>query len=163
MPESTSSLLDAALARLRRSRLIEGTMLGGSILLTHPMTQACAEGPAVTSEQDQFDWAQYEGKRDTSTVSFTGTWFHNCTNNNTRFGCGSIAVDLKIRIKPVANVDLNYKKVGVVFRSPNDLTDRTAVGTYSQTYPNGDEEWNVTVSTPSWKPTILFDAWYQDG
>jgi len=163
MSEPTSSLFDAALARLRRSRLLEGAMLGGSVLVTLPMTQACAEGPDTTSQADQADWAQYEGKRDTSMVSFTGAWSHNCAGNNTRFGCGSVAVHLKVRVKPQQNVDLNWKRVGVVYRSPNDLTDRTAVGSYSHTYPNGDEEWNVTVTTPSWKSTIIFDAWYQDG
>ena len=162
MPESTS-LFDAALARLRRSRLLEGTLLGGSVLLTLPMAPACAEGPDTTSESGQADWAQFEGKRDTSMVSFTGAWSHNCTGQNTRFGCGQIAVHLKVRIKPQQNVDLNWKRVGVVYRTPNDLTDRTAVGTYSHTYANGDEEWNVTVTTPSWKNTLLFNAWYQDG
>ena len=162
MSESTS-LFDAALSRLRRNRLIEGAMLGGSVLLTLPMTQACAEGPDTTSQDDQADWAQFEGKRDTTMVSFTGTWSHNCAGNNTRFGCGSVAVQLKVRVKPQQNVDLDWKKVGVVYRSPNDLTDRTAVGSYSHTYANGDEEWNVTVTTPSFKSTIIFDAWYQDG
>jgi len=138
-------------------------MLGGSVLVTLPMTQACVDGPAATSEQDQADWAQYEGKRDTSMVSFTGTWSQNCAGNNTRFGCGSVAVHLAVRVKPQPGADLAWKRVGVVYRSPNDLTDRTAVGSYVQTYANGDEEWNVTVTTPSYKSTIIFDTWYQDG
>jgi hypothetical protein len=162
MSES-SSLFEAALARLRRHRFIEGALLGSSILLTLPSASCATSEVDATSEADQADWAQYEGKRDTSMVSFTGSWFHNCAAGNTRFGCGSIAVHLKIRIKPQQNVDLDWKRVGVVYRSPNDLADRTAVGTYSHTYANGDEEWNVTITTPSWKPTILFDAWYQDG
>ncbi len=163
MSESTSTLFESALARLRRNRALETAMLGGSVLLTLPLTQACATGPDATAEEDSFDWAQYEGKRDTSMVSYTGSWSQNCTGQNTRFGCGSVAVHLKVRVKPQQNVDLNWKRVGVVYRSPNDLTDRTAVGTYSYTYPNGDEEWDVTVTTPSWKTTIMFDAWYQDG
>jgi hypothetical protein len=162
MSESTS-LFESALNRLRRSRALEASMLGGSILVALPLTQACAEGPSATSSEDQADWAQYEGKRDTSMVSFTGSWSSNCAGGNTRFGCGSVAIHLKVRVKPQQNADLDWKRVGVVYRSPNDLQDRTAVGSYSHTYPNGDEEWNVTVTTPSFKTTLIFDAWYQDG
>jgi Carbohydrate/starch-binding module (family 21) len=163
MSESTS-LFDAALARLRRNRLLEGAMLGGSVLLTLPLTNACAtSGEDTTTAADQADWAQFEGKRDTSMVSFTGAWSHNCAGENTRFGCGQVAIHLKVRVKPQQNVDLDWKRVGVVYRSPNDPVDRTAVGTYSHTYANGDEEWNVTVQTPAYKPTLIFDTWYQDG
>ncbi len=50
----------------------------------------------ATSETDQADWAQFEGKRDTTMVSYTGSWSSNCTGQNTRFGCGSVAVHLKV-------------------------------------------------------------------
>lgn len=162
MADSTSSLFDAALARLRRHRLLETAALGGSVLLTLPALPACTDA-AETSEQEQADWAQYEGKRDTSMVSYTGAWSSNCAGENTRFGCGSIAAHLKVRVKPVQGADLAWKRVGVVYKSPNDPTERTAVGSYSHTYANGDEEWNVTVTTPSWKSTIVFDTWYQTG
>lgn len=141
--------------------MLGGALVGTSVLVTLPLPGCVDADP--TSAIEQSDWAQYEGKRDTRMVAFTGAWSHGCALGNTRFGCGAIAIQLTVRVRPQPDADLAWKRVGVVYRSPNDLSDRTAIGSYSHTNANGDEEWNVTVTTPAWQPTILFDAWYQDG
>lgn len=157
-------LFDSALARLRRNRVINGAVMGGRVMIAVPVVASCVpDGGVETAQVEQHDWVQVEGQRNTTMVSYTGNYVWNCSQPNSRFGCGEIAVHLKLRVRPQANVDLNWKRVGVVYRSPNDLTDRTAVGTYAFTRADGDEEWNVTVMTPSYKTTLIFDAWYQDG
>lgn len=157
----TTSLFEAALARLRENRVVRATALGGSVMLTLP-AGACVDA-VEHGELEAADWAQYEGKRDASMISYTGAWSSECTGGNTRFGCGGYAIHLNVRVKPVVGADLNWKRVGVVYRSHNDLTDRTAVGSYQYTHGDGTEEWKVTVNVPQWQRTIVFDAWYQDG
>jgi hypothetical protein len=157
MPESPSTLFDAALARLRRNT----TALGGGILMTLPHA-ACIEPTPDVSAIESFDWAQFEGQRDTRMVQYTGGWSSGCTSN-TRFGCGMIALHLNVRVRPSANADLAWKRVGVVYRSPDDPTERTAIGSYPTTYGDGNEEWRVTINIPSWQSVVVFDAWYQDG
>jgi hypothetical protein len=153
-----TTMFEAALARLRG----RGAALGGSMLLTLP-TGACTVDATDESVLESPDWAQFEGKRDTRMVAFTGHWYSECANGNTRFGCGDVNIHIFVRVKPVAGVDLAWKKVGLVFKSPDDLTERTVVGGYRYTYPNGNEEWRVTVRVPQHQSVIAFDAWYQDG
>ena len=152
-------LLDAAFARLRRSG---GAVLAGGVLLQLPANLGCVDGVDVESAE-QADWAQYEGIRDTSMVRFTGDVWSSCRQPNTRFGCGSIDIFLKLRVRPVANADINWKRVGVVWKAPGETTERTAIGSYFATYADGDEEWHVPVNVATWQTTVLFDAWYQDG
>jgi hypothetical protein len=157
MAESPSSLFEAALARLRR----RGVAFGSGVLLTLPAT-ACIDPSPDLSTVESFDWAQYEGQRDTRMVSFTGEWSSSCTYN-TRFGCGSVLLQALVRVHPMEHADLAWKRVGVVFRTPEDLTERTAVGSYSRTLDNGDEEWRVAFLAPGSQPVVVFDVWYQDG
>ena len=157
MPESPSTLFDAALARLRR----RGAAFGSGVLLTLPAT-ACIEPSPDLSTVESFDWAQYEGQRDTRMVKFSGQWTSSCTYN-TRFGCGSLLLDAHIRVRPMEHADLAWKRVGVVYRTLNDATERTAVGSYSKTFDNGDEEWRVSFAASGAEPVVVFDAWYQDG
>lgn len=157
MPDS---LFDLALARLRRGvPLLGGAALTGGVLLTLPAQLGCALPTTGTIENA--DWAQFEGIRNTAMVSYESSWWADCTAN-TRFGCGTLAVHLKLRVKPVANADVDWKRVGVVYHTPDDPTERTAVGNYFTTYGDGDEEWQVSVTVGA-QQTVLFDAWYQDG
>lgn len=130
-------------------------------MLTLPAV-ACLEPSPDVSAVESFDWAQYEGKRDTHMVQYTGQWSSSCTSN-TRFGCGTVAVHLNVRVKPAAHADLSWKRVGVVWRSPDDLTERTAIGSYVTTLGDGNELWDVTVSIAAWQSVVMFDTWYQDG
>ncbi|HTJ44013.1 MAG TPA: hypothetical protein VL463_18030 [Kofleriaceae bacterium] len=152
----SKELFESALARLRRGVPIVVPAVG---LLTLPAQLGCVDTSTGTIENA--DWAQYQGIRDTSMVSYSGTWWSDCTAN-TRFGCGSMAVHLKLRVKPVANADINWKRVGVVYHAPDDPTERTAVGEYFTTYGDGTEEWHVTATIGA-QQIMLFDAWYQDG
>lgn len=157
MAESPSTLFEAALARLRRG----GAAFGSGVLLTLPAT-ACIDPSPDLSAAESYDWAQYEGQRDTRMVKFTGEWSSSC-QYNTRFGCGSVLVHAHVRVHPVEHADLAWKRVGVVYRTPDDLTERTAIGSFARTLDNGDEEWRVSFLAPSTEPVIVFDAWYQDG
>lgn len=157
MAESPSRLFDAALARLRR----RGAALGSGVLLTLPAA-ACVEPSPDLSAVESFDWAQYEGQRDTRMVKFTGQWTSSCTYN-TRFGCGSVLLEALVRVQPVEHADLSWKRVGVVYRTLNDPVERTAIGSYGRTLDNGDEEWRVAFLASSSEPVVVFDAWYQDG
>ncbi|HEU0035481.1 MAG TPA: hypothetical protein VFQ53_32950 [Kofleriaceae bacterium] len=156
-------LFETALARLRRGRAARTAALGGSILVTLPNVVACVEPADATGAVESFDWAQYEGKRDTRMVAFTGAWRSECLGGNTRFGCGTLGIHLTVRVKPQIGADLNWKRVGVVYRLPDDLTERTAIGNYITTTGSGDEEWDVMISVPSYHTLVVFDAWYQDG
>ncbi len=160
MAEPTSTLFSRALARLRTSGALTGA-LSGTVLFTLP---SCIDQPAdATSAVESPEWAQFEGKRDLHMVSFTGEWWSECSSNNTRFGCGGTSIHLKVRVQPVKHADLGWKRVGIVYKSPDDLTERTALGTYFATHADGSEEWQVTVTVPQYQNVLAFDAWYQDG
>jgi hypothetical protein len=132
---------------------VGSTILGG-----------CTVGDELPVDALQRDsWSQDQGQRNTRMVSYLGSGWSECRNPNTRFGCGSYEVFVKVRVRPVANVDLDWKRVGITYRLPYDTNDRTAVGHYATTYANGDEEWHVPVTVTSSWSTLIFDAWYQDG
>lgn len=161
----SDSLFEVALARLRSGRAVRTAALGGSVLAQLPGVGCATVAPPGSDEAivESFDWAQYEGKRDTRMVQFTGAWSADCAGGNTRFGCGSLAVHLSVRVRPNHAADLNWKRVGIVYKSPDDQTERTALGNYSFTRADGDEEWQVTVVVPQWQSVVEFDVWYQDG
>ncbi len=164
-PDSSSptDLLTSALARLRRGGTsLGGAALAGTVLLQLPAAIGCVDGPTLDAIE-QHDWAQYEGQRNTTMVSYTGTSWSACRFPNTRFGCGSYELFIKLRVRPVAGADFNYKRVGVVYRTPEDASERTAIGRYATTWSNGDEEWHVPVLVLASSKTVMFDAWYQDG
>jgi len=160
---SSSDLLTTALARLRhRGASLGGAALAGTVLLQLPATLGCVEGPEL-GDVAQNDWAQYEGQRNTTMVSYTGSAWSVCRFPNTRFGCGSVELFIKLRVRPVTGANIDAKRVGVVYKTPEDTTERTAVGRYFTTWGNGDEEWHVPILVSSSQKTVLFDAWYQDG
>jgi hypothetical protein len=162
--ELPPTLFQTALARLRRRGAAVGhAALAGGAMLQLPANTGCVADEPELGQAEQADWAQFEGQRNTAMVSYTGGHWSVCKQPNSRFGCGSIDIYVKLRIKPVAGADLSWKKVGVVFKSPADQTERTAIGNYVTTLANGDEEWHVVANVPQWQTTILFDAWYQDG
>jgi hypothetical protein len=158
---SETTLFEAALARLRRGLpTLGGAALTGSVLVMLPAQVACVD-TLDTGAIESADWAQYEGVRNTTMVSYTGRWWSDCSAN-TRFGCGIMSVHLALKVKPAAHADLNWKRVGIVYHLPDDTTERTALGSYARTYADGTEEWQVTVQV-SGSQIVLFDAWYQDG
>jgi hypothetical protein len=158
------ALFETALSRLRRRATAAASgaaLMSGAAQLPLMIGCAPAEEPLGTLAQDS--WSQNEGQRNTEMVSFTGETWSVCKYPNTRFGCGSVDVYVKLRVRPVAGADLDWKRVGVTYRTPYDTYDRTAIGTYVGTLPGGDEEWHVPVNVPSSSTVIVFDAWYQDG
>lgn len=162
MSELTSPLFRAALSRLRRGGALGGA-LSTTVLLTLPTATACIDQHSDTSVVESSEWAQFEGTRDTSMVSYSGSWWSECANNNTRFGCGATAIHVKLRVRPVAHADLSWKRVGVVYHTPDNPSEQTSVGSYYATYGDGTEEWHVTMTVPQYQNVVLFDAWYQDG
>jgi hypothetical protein len=161
---STSSLFELALTRLRRNgAAVGGAAIAGGALLQLPVQAGCVVDDADVRGAEQADWAQFEGQRSTEMVSFTGDHWTICRVPNSRFGCGSLDIFVKLRVRPVVGADLDWKRVGVVYKSPYDGLERTAIGRYVTTWDSGDEEWHVAMNVPTWQTTLLFDAWYQDG
>jgi len=170
---STTDDHDALALAVRRTRMraragsiVKGSAVAGALLMAGgPALPGCvAEGTELElGEVEQADWAQYEGQRNTEMVQYLGTWWSECTNPYTRFGCGTVEMFLKVRVKPVVGADLSAKRVGVIYRSPYDHIERTALGEYHTTWSNGDEEWHVKVSVPSWRDFFVFNTFYQDG
>lgn len=160
---ATHELFTTAMSRLRRrGASLGGAAMAGTVILQLPAMIGCADVPDLGAI-DQHDWAQYEGQRNTTMVSFTGSSWTVCRYPNTRFGCGAIEMWIKVRVRPVSGADINWKRVGVVYHTPDDATERTAIGNYVTTWGNGDEEWHVPVLVSTSQKTVLFDAWYQDG
>lgn len=159
---STSSLFDLALSRLRAGRTLGGA-LTSTVLLTLPTMTACLDQGPQLSSVESGEWAQYEGTRDTRMVRYTGQYSTDCAAPNTRFGCGATAIHVKLRVQPVENADLAWKRVGIVYHLVGDSTDYTAVGSYVASLGDGSEEWLVTAVVPQWQTVMMFDAWYQDG
>jgi len=160
---SIETLFAGALRRMRRhaGTALIGAPLVGAVALGGPQL-GCDAAPTI-GEDSAADWAQYEGQRRTDMISYTGAFWSECKQPNTRFGCGSVDLVLKLRVRPVAGADIAWKRVGVVWHSPYDPTERTSAASYFTTGGDGDEEWHVAVNVPTWQRTILFDVWYQDG
>jgi hypothetical protein len=160
---SVESLFAAALRRIRAAgSSIGGPALAGAMLVSNQVASTgCAELEVDITEQA--DWAQYEGQRNTEMVQYTGGYWSQCLQPNTRFGCGNYEIFLKVRVRPVVGANLDAKRVGVVWKSPWDKIEKTAIGHYAGSAGNGDEEWHVPVSVQTWQKVILFDVWYQDG
>jgi hypothetical protein len=160
---AVETLFAAALRRIRvAGTSIGGPALAGAMLVSNQLASTgCADLEVDVTEQA--DWAQYEGQRNTEMVSYTGGYWSVCRQPNTRFGCGSYEIFVKVRVRPVQGANLDAKRVGVVWKTPFERTERTALGYYASTYGNGDEEWHVPVTVASWQKVILFDVWYQDG
>ncbi|HUH01636.1 MAG TPA: hypothetical protein VML75_06550 [Kofleriaceae bacterium] len=164
-PTSIDDLFARALARTRATtaRLLGGGAMIGSLGAVAIGGAACDLDLPTVGDTAQADWVQYEGQRRTDMVSYAGQFWSECANPNTRFGCGSVDVFVKVRVKPVAGADLAAKEVGVVYSSPLDPEERTARGYYYATWNNGDEEWHVRVSLPTWRDFFTFNVFYRDG
>ncbi len=163
---TSEDLFVSALRRMRRraTAAASGAAIVGTMGIGTSFLGACTTGdelPVASIEQES--WSQDQGQRNTSMVSYLGGYWVECRAPNTRFGCGSYDVFVKVRVRPVQNVALEWKRVGLTYRTPYDTYDRTAIGYYFSTYGNGDEEWHVPVRVSSSWSTLVFDAWYQDG
>lgn len=164
-PTSIEDLFARAMARTRATtaRLLGGGAMVGSLGAVAIGGAACDLDVPEIGDSAQGDWVQYEGQRRPDMVSYVGQFWSECANPNTRFGCGTVDVFVKLRVKPVAGADISAKEVGVVYSSPLDLEERTAYGYYYDTWSNGDEEWHVRVSLPTWRDFFTFNAFYRDG
>jgi hypothetical protein len=111
----------------------------------------------------QRDWAQNMGTHDTSMVSYYDEYWRDMSNCNTRYGCLSITVFVKVKVRPVAGADLDYKKVGAVYREVSSNDPITANGYYFTTLPDGMEEWHVPIKSSLHSGSFTFDVWYEDG
>lgn len=173
-PSTFGEAFERALAAMRasgRSALRTGATIGAMALAAGPGALGClAEagdeaaleiGDVELTEQD---WAQYEGQRNTTMVSYVKSSWHNYTGCGNRFGCTGVDVFVKLRVKPVAGANLDQKKVGVIYKTGGKGSEVTVNGYYFTTWGNGDEEWHVKISLPlSAQMVFTFDAWYQDG
>ncbi|HTM22147.1 MAG TPA: hypothetical protein VL172_16620, partial [Kofleriaceae bacterium] len=130
--ESIDRLLARALRRMQRHAgavLLGAPALAGAVGFTGPLVAGCDAAPTV-GEEENADWAQYEGQRRTDKVSYLGSFWSECRAPNTRFGCGSVDLILKVRVRPTPGASIDWKRVGVVWRSPYDPTERTGNGSY---------------------------------
>lgn len=119
----------------------------------------------TTVGEGKGDWAQEKGKRSTDMVRYANeSWLQN-NDCNTRAGCMSIDVFLKVFVKPVAGANLESKKVGVVIHEPGRTGQQTFNGKYFATGSDGMEEWHVPVHLQKYSHpgVFLFTAWYEDG
>lgn len=159
------SVLVRAMRRARsKSRILIGApALVGALTLGGAGLSACDVDAAEVSMTEQADWVQDEGQRNTEMVSYVGGWWSECASYTSRFGCSTVDVMLKVRVKPVANANIHDKRVGVVWRNPIENTEHTAFGYYFSTWGNGDEEWHVPVSVPAWRDYFTFNSFYRDG
>jgi len=150
-------------ARTHTSSLLKGPVLAGAMVLATPMATGCVADESPISSLQQADWVQDEGQRNTAMVSYLGSFWAECANVNTRFGCSDMDVFLKLKVKPVEGANLNHKEIGVVWRNPQEYGERTAYGYYFSNLPDGYEEWHVRVTLPAWRDYFTFNAFYRDG
>ncbi len=171
-PSTFGEAFERALAAVRasgRSALRTGAALGAMTLAAGPGALGCLAGDEAGIEIGEVelteqDWAQYEGQRNTTMVSYTKSHWHNYTGCGSRFGCTGVDVFVKLRIKPVAGANLDHKKVGVIYKVGGKGPEITVNGYYFTTWGNGDEEWHVKISMPTMQQmAFTFNAWYQDG
>ncbi|EYF02176.1 carbohydrate-binding protein [Chondromyces apiculatus] len=173
-PHTFGEAFERAVAAVRqtgRGVLRSGAVAGAMVLAAGPGVTGClaeagdeatlAIGDLDLAEQD---WAQYEGQRNTAMVTYEKSHWHNYTGCGSRMGCTGVDVFVKLRVKPVAGANLDNKRVGIIYKSGGQGTEVTATGYYFSTRSNGDEEWHVKVSLPSYVQQVFtFNAWYQDG
>ncbi len=173
---SFAETLERALAKLPVSQTLAagGTLAGllGLVAGCEPTAPADVatnlppESAALQQEviaYGQRDWAQNLGTRDASMVSYYNESWRDLSNCNTRFGCLSITVFVKVKVRPVVGADLAYKKVGAVFREVGNPDPVTTNGYYFSTLPDGREEWHVPVKSSNHAGTFTFNVWYEDG
>ena len=172
---SFAETLERALAKLPAGQALAagGTLAGLLGLLpgcdpAAPATPADSPAGAAALQQEviaygQHDWAQNLGVHDPSKVSYHNEFWRDLSNCNTRFGCLSITVFVKVKVRPIVGADLAYKKVGAVYREINQDNPITANGFYFATLPDGMEEWHVPIKSTAHAGTFTFNVWYEDG
>lgn len=161
---------------LRIHALVKTGALASAMLAAAPSTSGCAlpgdeSGENLGQNEDavfangQSDWAQQQGQRNTAMVSYyrESWWSWNYSTCNSRFCPQYIDLFVKLAVKPVQNANLDWKRVGVVYRAPGTNQLTTVTGNYFSTWNNGQEEWHVKITVPSYQNIIAFNAWYQDG
>ena len=129
LSQSLEALLCAATVPSTR------TVAVGSLLATvSSLAPGCdPAAPVVDSLEQgviaygQADWVQRSGIRDTAQVQYYKEYWRDLSTCNSRFGCRSMTVFIKLRVKPVSGADLSKKRVGVEWHNPG-VPSRTAVG-----------------------------------
>ena len=171
---SFAETLERTLAKLPANGTVGGTLAGllGLYSGCEPATPAdLATGapppPAALSQEviafGQHDWAQNLGTHDPSMVSYYSEYWRDLSNCNSRFGCMSITVFIKVKVRPVLGADLGYKKVGAIYREVGQPDPITTNGFYFSTLPDGMEEWHVPIKSSAHAGTFTFNVWYEDG
>jgi hypothetical protein len=161
--------LEAALAST--SNPVARTFAFGSLIATAcGLVPGCDPGAPPIDEltqgviaYGQADWVQSRGIRDTSQVQYYQEFWRDSSACNSRFGCRSMTVFIKLRVKPALGADLTKKRVGVVYREAGRTDPITAVGSYFATHGDGYEEWHIPVKSDSFRGTFLFTGWYETG
>lgn len=166
----------SALGDKGRARLSAGLTAGGALasLVGIALVPGC--DPAVPGEAGatgsitspviaygQRDWAQQLGTRDRSKVTYYNEFWRDYSSCSSRYGCSSLTVFIKVRVKPTVGADLSYKKIGVVYRELGKSDPITVTGYYFATHGDGWEEWHVPVKSTSFQGAFTFNAWYEDG
>lgn len=123
------------------------------------------QDPSAVIAYGQQHWYQREGKRDVTKqqVRYYGEYWRDFSNCNSRYGCMSITVFIKLLVKPNPAADISYKKIGVVYREVGKSDPITSVGSYFSRRGDGWEEWHVPVKSTSFQGAFTFGAWYEDG
>lgn len=167
-PRTFAQSLERALSGLPQKGLaVTGTL--ASMLGLVPACDPAAPSPAVGSlAQDviasgQKDWVQTLGTRDTNMVRYYSEFWRDFSNCNSRYGCLSVTVFVKVKVRPTVGADLAYKKIGTVHRELNRPDPITTTGYYFATLPDGMEEWHVPIKSTSHAGAFTFDVWYEDG
>lgn len=174
-PTTRAERLDLILERIKRGggTWVRGAALAGAMAATVPGVSGCAfdvdeigvQQQALLTSSGQ-DWAQARGERNREMVRFDGHYWHSQSDCGTRFGCSTTNYYIQLFVRPVAGVDLEQKKVGIVYRPTGTYTQpKTVNGHYVRTRDDGLEEWHVPVALNLWSDGRImnFNAWYEDG
>jgi hypothetical protein len=168
--QDLDDLFTRALRRIKRGAAysLQGAAFAGALAASIP-NAGCTD-PAADDSLDpdgpggKSDWAQDEGERRTDLVSFTGEAWSECRESSSRTGCYAYEMMFKVMVTPIANVDPQAKKVGVVYRNIEGAnTDRTANGRFFSKHADGREEWHVPVRAYTYEDLVKFNVWYQPG
>lgn len=170
--ERVLSRLDGRLGALARGGAIASAVTlalaptaGGCVAAGDERDENLGEAGEEIIGAGQADWAQQQGQRNTSMVSYyhESWWAYNYSTCNARFCAQYIDLFVKLAVRPVQGADLSWKRVGVVYRAPGSTSLTTVTGSYFSTWNNGQEEWHVKITLPASTGLISFNAWYQDG
>lgn len=174
---SLDEILEMTVARLRATTtaaLKRSAVVGAIAMSAVPgMLAGCGPEMGDDGEQDNVDeatnagrdWAQNQGRRNTSMVQYRRDSWHQYTNCGSRGGCMSMDVFVKVFIRRVEGADLSRKRVGIVARVANGGGRSTQfLGSFFASHADGWEEWHVRANFQNFEAQyLMFNAWYQDG